>query len=799
MDKESQILNVALADYIPVASTEKLDRGGYVSFGEDNLFPQYLRDLAETSPIHGSLCISIGDMIAGSGLKAGSNQGRIEALDLYSVYYSCAHDLKKFGGFFIEVIYSMDRKSIARLKHLPFEECRVAASQEEEEITGVYHSNDWSAPKKKKNKPEFIPIFNPLVNQDEPRQVYFCFNYTSGMIYPRPDYWSAVNYIELSKQIGIFHVNGISNGLFPSVVVSFFNGQLDPDAKLKIMREWENKLSGARNAGKFIMTFDEPGAQRPEITPLPLNDADKLYEYLTNTSRTEVLIAHRVTTPLLFGIRGDGQGFGNNKDELAIGLEIFTNHVIQPAQRKISGAITEIMQFEIPGIEIEVIPNTPLQTQAASVVAPQASAAAKAETPALPAASAQTQAPAPDAPAEDTNVAATALNGAQIASMIEIIIQAASGILPISSAKAIMQASFPTLSSSQIDQIFKDIVPGSVNPEAQAMQALKLAATNLAEESYEPTKEMKAAAERGLAWRDEYGRGGTEIGVARARDISNMRNLSIDTIKRMNSYFSRHAVDKEASGWNQGEEGFPTAGRIAWELWGGDPGADWSARIVERIKKEELRKDYFLSQALISKGEDAPEDWVLIDSYPVNYDEDDEENEEIDAALEVHLAKTGVARPNAKSSQDDKIEGKKYYVRYRYHGEVDDDSREFCRKMIDADKLYRKEDIMMMGKIAVNPGWGARGAATYSIWLYKGGGSCRHVWQKELYISAKGFGLDLTSPFIKQQAWSKANDAGLKIRNNRLVEMMPREMPYRGFLPDNPWFDYSGNPRKKES
>jgi hypothetical protein len=685
MDKESQILNVALADYIPVASTEKLDRGGYVSFGEDNLFPQYLRDLAETSPIHGSLCISIGDMIAGSGLKAGSNQGRIEALDLYSVYYACAHDLKKFGGFYIEVIYSMDRKSIASLKHLPFEECRVAASNEEEEITGIFHSNDWSAPKKKKNKPEFIPIFNPIVNQDEPRQVYFCFNYTSGMIYPRPDYWSAVNYIELSKQIGIFHVNGISNGLFPSVVVSFFNGQLDPDAKIKIMREWENKLSGARNAGKFIMTFDEPGAQRPEITPLPLNDADKLYEYLTNTSRTEVLIAHRVTTPLLFGIRGDGQGFGNNKDELAIGLEIFTNHVIQPAQRKISGAITEIMQFEIPGIAIEVIPNTPLQTQAASVAAP-----------AISSAPAQTQASPEAVPAEDTNVAATALNGAQIASMIEIIIQAASGILPISSAKAIMSASFPTLSSSQIDQIFNDIVPGSVNPDDAALKAL-------------------------------------------------------------------HLSQKE------------------------------------KISNQDLRQDLFLAHALIEKGEDAPEDWVLIDSYPVNYDDDDAETEEIDAALEVHLAKTGVARPNAKSSQDDKIEGKKYYVRYRYRGEVDADSREFCKKMIGADKLYRKEDIMMMGKIAVNPGWGARGAATYSIWLYKGGGSCRHVWQKELYISAKGFGLDLSSPFIKQQAWSKANDAGLKIRNNRLVEMMPREMPYRGFLPDNPWFDYSGNPRKKES
>ncbi len=96
---------------------------------------------------------------------------------------------------------------------------------------------------------------------------------------------------------------------------------------------------------------------------------------------------------------------------------------------------------------------------------------------------------------------------------------------------------------------------------------------------------MAAEAELGLKWREEYKRGGTEVGVARARDISNMRNLSLDTVTRMNSYFARHEVDKEALGWNQGEEGFPTAGRIAWQLWGGDPGKDWAARIVERTKQ----------------------------------------------------------------------------------------------------------------------------------------------------------------------------------------------------------------------
>ena len=98
-----------------------------------------------------------------------------------------------------------------------------------------------------------------------------------------------------------------------------------------------------------------------------------------------------------------------------------------------------------------------------------------------------------------------------------------------------------------------------------------------------PTDGMVSAASQALDWREEYGRGGTAVGVARARDIINRQNLSIDTVKRMYSYFARHEVDKQAEGFNSGEEGFPSAGRIAWGLWGGDAGQTWSKRIVDRV------------------------------------------------------------------------------------------------------------------------------------------------------------------------------------------------------------------------
>ena len=109
--------------------------------------------------------------------------------------------------------------------------------------------------------------------------------------------------------------------------------------------------------------------------------------------------------------------------------------------------------------------------------------------------------------------------------------------------------------------------------------------------SHKPTQGMVSEARKGLDWRSEHGRGGTEIGIARARDITNGKNLSNDTIKRMYSFFSRHEVDKKAEGFRPGEDGYPSNGRIAWALWGGDAGFSWSKKIVNSMDKDRAAPD----------------------------------------------------------------------------------------------------------------------------------------------------------------------------------------------------------------
>ena len=150
-----------------------------------------------------------------------------------------------------------------------------------------------------------------------------------------------------------------------------------------------------------------------------------------------------------------------------------------------------------------------------------------------------------------------------------------------------------------------------------------------------------------------------------------------------------------------------------------------------------------------------------------------------------NFVSTGTARPNAKSEQDKEIEDVKYKVRYQYTGNPNP-QRDFCKKMMSAKKIYRKEDIIAMGDKVVNKGWGPNGADKYSIWLYKGGGNCHHKWERRTYKSKTK--IDVKSPLAPTVSTNKAEKEGYRVRNPKEVAMKPKDMPYNGFLPTNKRF-----------
>jgi hypothetical protein len=214
---------------------------------------------------------------------------------------------------------------------------------------------------------------------------------------------------------------------------------------------------------------------------------------------------------------------------------------------------------------------------------------------------------------------------------------------------------------------------------------------------------------------------------------------------------------------------------------------------TELSKHEHLNED--VAKALIELGEEPNENWLLIDEFPVDYDLDDTENEMLSKDLKkslfsklVELVSTGDARPNITSKQDKVIDGIKFITRYVYEGKTGGKSgkgRQFCNAMMDAKKIYRKEDIQKMSGQQVNAGFGPRGAATYDIWLYKGGANCHHRWNKQVYATFSGKALNVGSKELKQVAVRKAEKLGYVVKNEALVSTRPIDTPTRGYLPKN--------------
>lgn len=433
-ENSTSMVNIQMAKYNKVEPIERETSKGWAEYGEGNIFPQYILDLYANSSVHGSIVNSIAFMISGKGFQS-LNQAvtkQIESWQLNEILPSLAIDLKLQGGFYLEFIMSMDMSRIAQVNHLPFENCRRAVSDENDCITGIWYSRDWEDTRKQKNRPEYVPVFNP--SNPQARQVIFCDMLTPGSLYyPRPDYYSAINWIELTKHISEFHVNNILNGLFPSFHIAFNNGIPSPEAERAIIRDLERNISGTSNAGKFFATFNKSADQAPKLEPFPTNDADKQYSFLSTEARDQIIVAHRVTSPILLGVR-EGAGLGSNTDEMKTALQIFSKQVIEPFQRIILDAIAVALDYNGLPAEIEIVQNDVLMQ---------------------------------DQGVEADAEAVQAIEPSQISALLEIVSQVTANELTIVSAKAIARASFPKLSEDVINSIFDNL-----SPTAQVVQSI---------------------------------------------------------------------------------------------------------------------------------------------------------------------------------------------------------------------------------------------------------------------------------------------------------------------------------------
>ena len=206
---------------------------------------------------------------------------------------------------------------------------------------------------------------------------------------------------------------------------------------------------------------------------------------------------------------------------------------------------------------------------------------------------------------------------------------------------------------------------------------------------------------------------------------------------------------------------------------------------VKLSKEDDFRDN--IAQDLIDLGQDEEElleDFDLVDESDVDYEFDDEMDELIEETNnEIKLARVGKATPYRESDQDGKTPASKllgytFLVRYKYAPErVKKTSREFCKKMVAARKVYRKEDIKAMDRIAVNAGFGKNGSDTYSIWLFKGGSRCHHYWSRRTYLRKDG-----NKSLGKKLYDSEAKRRGfIAPKNAKKVAIKPKDMAYSGY------------------
>ncbi len=333
----------------------------YVSFGSDDLYGEYLRDLFLASSTNGAIINGVADMVYGGGLDATDreeNDGKREQWlrlqdllrksDPHLLQMVC-FDIKLYGMAYLNVIWNKPRTRIACIKHLPVHTMRSGVADTEGGVTEYYYKPDW---RHRTHKEKTIPAFD-LENRTAASTCFQVKRYTpSYHYYALPDYAGATNYIELDREISEFHLNNIRRGFFPSMLLSFKNGVPTQEERRVIEQKVIQKFTGADNAGRILITFNDGDETAPEFTPITQNGADGMYEYLSKLVSEKILTGHRVTSPLLFGVRSEGGGFGNNADELRDSYSLFNNTVVAPLQDIVLEAFG--LLFGINDIELDL-------------------------------------------------------------------------------------------------------------------------------------------------------------------------------------------------------------------------------------------------------------------------------------------------------------------------------------------------------------------------------------------------------------------------------------------------------------
>lgn len=353
---------VELASYTAPQITEN-KKDEWVNYGADNNYYQHLIDLYNSSPTNNAAINGISQMIFGRGLDATDSSQKLEEYAMMKSLFhddcvrKLSYDLKLMGQCAMQVVYDKPHKRIIEVAHFPIETLRTGKANENGDIDSYYYSSDWSV-----KKPSEKPIrFSAFGTSKDEIEILCVKPYRAGYYYYSPvDYQGGLQYAELEEEISNYHLNNIKNGLAPSMLINFSNGVPDEETQDLIERKIKQKFSGTSNAGKFILSFNDNVESQASIETVQLSDAHNQYQFLSDESMRKIMVAHRIISPMLLGIK-DNTGLGNNADELKTASILFDNTVIKPFQDLLITAFDKVLAFNNASLNLYFKTLQPLE------------------------------------------------------------------------------------------------------------------------------------------------------------------------------------------------------------------------------------------------------------------------------------------------------------------------------------------------------------------------------------------------------------------------------------------------------
>ena len=357
--QKMSVLNYATTN-VPIFSEQPNKE--YIEIGVDNQYPHFLEDLFASSSIHGAIVKGVSEMIYGGGLTSETKDQNIEQwLKVKQIFgdETClkraSGDLKLYGQCYLNVIWSVDRSTISEVHHIPASTIRCGIADDEDNINVFFHSTNWSDTKE---IPRPIPDLNTSDRTAASQLVQIKMYSPLSFYYGLPDYLASTSYIHVDASLATFHLNSILSGFFPSTIINFNDGVPTQEERMELERLVLDKFGGA-GGQKVLMTFNDGADSAPTVESFAMQDQHKTFDYLSKEVQTKILSGHRVTTPLLFGVRNEGGGFGSNADEMRDGYDLFSNTVVKPMQNLLLEGLRPILAACNITIPLEFKPLQP--------------------------------------------------------------------------------------------------------------------------------------------------------------------------------------------------------------------------------------------------------------------------------------------------------------------------------------------------------------------------------------------------------------------------------------------------------